>query len=191
MKNSISWTEMENLLIRLGDELKNPTSLCILGSAVSMSLGQVNRMTMDIDVWREDSSYDLGALKQACALVGIAFDPKGYDDPDTVYIQIIDPGIVQLGVFEKTSLLFKTGNLEICRPPIANVIASKMVRGVALDFEDSSFLAKKCNVSIESIEKSIISMNDKVSSQNAMANLEVLKLYLSADSASPTIQKAT
>lgn len=174
MRNSIGWKEMEDLLIRLGAALELPTELVVIGSTVCMSMGQPDRMTMDIDVWRRDSAFDLGVLKRACKAVGISFDPKGYDDPDSVYLQLVEPGIVQLGTFSDTSLLFKTGNLELRRPPPENVIASKLVRGADWDFDDCMFLVKKCKVSPASILQAVKSIEDLMAQETAIENITML-----------------
>lgn len=175
-KNSIAWPELEKLLIALGDELERPATLVVIGSTVCMSLGQSERMTMDVDVWRKDSSFDLGALKKACAKVGIEFDPKGYDEPESAYLQMVEPGIVQLGVFESTTSIFKAGNLEVCRPPIENIIASKLVRGDARDFDDCAFLFRKCRVPVVKIKAAIESMDDDYSRELALENLDMFQL---------------
>lgn len=175
MTNAMDWPEMENVLIRLGDALEEPTTLVVIGSAVCISMGQADRMTMDIDVWRKDSVFDLGVLKRACESANIIFDPKGYDEPDGVYLQMIDPGIVQLGVFEETALLFRAGNLVVKRPPAENVIASKMVRGEAHDFDDAVFLMKKCRVGLNDISKAIASIDNIVAREIAQENLSLLQ----------------
>lgn len=177
-ENSVAWNEMEDLLIRLGDALKRPTSLVVIGSSVCMSLGQAERMTMDVDVWRKDSVYDLGDLKNACKAVGIVFNPTGFDEPDAVYLQMVEPGIVQLGVFDETSSLLKAGNLDIRRPPIENVIASKLVRGEARDFDDSVFLLKKCRVSLNEVETAVASIFNKQARENAIENIVMLRACL-------------
>lgn len=141
-----------------------------------MSMGLANRMTMDVDVWREGSMFDVGALKRACAAVGVAYDPRGFDEPDSVYIQMIDPGIVQVGVFDETVTILKAGNLEIRRPPVENVVASKMTRGDARDYDDCAFLLRKCNIPLSRVEKAIDSIEDDMARETAMENMQVLKL---------------
>lgn len=176
---------MEDLLIRLGDALEVPTELVVIGSIVSMSHGQAGRMTMEIDVWRRESAFDLGVLKRACAAVGISFDPKGFDDADSVYLQLVDPGIVQVGNFTDTSLIFKTGNLELRQPPTENVIASKMVRGEPQDFDDCMFLVKKCKVSIPTILEVVNSIEDLMVRENAAGNTEMLQKCSDLDKTTP------
>ena len=174
MKKLISWSELENLLIKLGEELKQPVQLVVIGSTVCMSLGQADRMTSDVDVWRNSSVFDLGVLKSACQSSGIDFNPTAYDEPENAYIQLIDPGIVQLGIFKETEVIFKTGNLELRRPPIENIIASKLVRGDAQDFDDCVFLMNKCKISIDKISDAIDSISDLFSKENAKENISLL-----------------
>jgi len=191
VKNSVAWPEMERLLIKLGEALDRPARLVVIGSAVCMSLGQNQRMTMDVDVWRKDSTYDLGSLRRACDAVGIVFDPKGYDEPEAVYLQMVDPGVVQLGVFDETMSIFKTGNLEIRRPPIENVIASKLVRGEGRDFDDCAFLMKKCQVSMKAIERAVASIEDNYSRENATDNLTMLEICFATPSPARAAKPAT
>lgn len=178
-QNSLDWPALEDVLVRLGEALERPATLTIIGSAVCMNLGLPDRMTMDVDVWKKDSTFDLGDLKRACERIGITFDPKGFDEPESVYIQMVEPGIVQLGTYTETEPVLRTGRLEIRRPPIANVIASKMVRGEARDFDDSAFLVAKCAVDWEQIESAVASIKNVTARECAMENLTLLRLVLS------------
>lgn len=173
---------MQELLIRLGEVMDKPAQLCIIGSTVCMSFGQNNRMTMDVDVWRKNSSFDLGSLKKACEKIGIDFDPRGYDEPAGVYIQLIDPGVVQLGTFDESLSIFKTGNLEIKCPPIENLIASKMVRGEDRDYNDCMFLIKKFNVSFDALEKVARTIPDIEQCKSSLENIGLLRCYVQFES---------
>jgi len=55
------------------------------------------------------------------------FDPKSTLEPDTPYIQLVEPGIAETGKFENTETLEQFGALQLERPPIANLIAAKLV----------------------------------------------------------------
>ena len=82
-----------------------------------------------------------------------------------------------------TTPLFKSGNLEIAHPPLANVIASKMVRGEPQDYEDCVFLMHKCRVNIPAVELAIASIEDEMALGMAMENLTLLTTCLDAASA--------
>lgn len=181
MTASMAWPEMQDALVRLGDALEQPTTLVVIGSAVCISLGQADRMTMDIDIWSPSSSFDLGVLRRACDASDIIFDPKEHDEPTKPYLQLIEPGIVQLGAFDKTLQLFTTGNLVVKRPPAENVIASKMVRGEAHDFDDAVFLMHKCRVDLEAISKAILSIESQGAREMAHENLSLLQVCIASD----------
>lgn len=137
---SYNWNDIEDKLVALGAALREPTRLTVIGSTVSMQMGQPSRMTVDVDVWRRTSEFQLNELKRACQEVGIVFNPKGEIEPDQMYIQLIEPGIVQAGKFDKTTEIFSAGNLTIDRPPLENIIASKLVRGDEQDYDDIVYL---------------------------------------------------
>lgn len=175
MSKYSSWSQLESLFIHLGEKLDKPASLMIIGSVVGMSLGQDDRMTADFDVWRPDSVFDLNSLKSACEAVGIVFNPQWHDEPDGIYLQMVDPGIVQIGKYSKKEVIFKSGNLEVVRPPLVNIIASKLVRGDERDIEDSVFLMTKFSISIDSVRLAIESIEVTYSKETALENLVLLK----------------
>ena len=170
----MDWAELEKKLTELGETLEKPVTLTVIGSAVCMSAGQAGRMTADIDVMRTGSVFDLNALKKACASIGIAFDPKGYDEPENAYLQLIDEGIVQIGKYKETTTLMTVGNLSVIRPPIENIIASKMVRGDDADFADAMFLIKKYSIAREDVKDVINTFKNKPAKETALENLDFL-----------------
>jgi hypothetical protein len=171
----LAWSDLEDLLAQLGDALEKPASLVVIGSAVCMSLGQPERMTMDVDVWKRSSDYDLKDLKQACKKIGLLFNPVDVDDPESAYLQLVEPGIVQLGRFDKTESVFKTGNLRISRPPAENIIASKLVRGEARDYDDCAYLIATTRTPLQKIRQAIDSIEDEFARESAQENLVVLE----------------
>lgn len=176
--SSMDWPSLEDALVRLGEALERPASLVAFGATVCMSLGLPERMTMDVDIWKKDSTFDLGDMKRACEKVGICFNPQGVEDPETIYIQMVEPGIVQLGKFKETETILRSGQLEVRRPPIENVIASKMVRGEARDYDDSAFLIRKCQIAWSRIETAIGSICDAQARETATENLTLLRCVL-------------
>lgn len=172
----IGWRELEDKLDDLGACLEKPVSLVVIGSAVCMSLGQPSRMTMDVDVWKRSSKYDQGVLKRACEKAGILFNPIEEDlDPDQVYLQLIEPGIVFLGQFDTTEPMFQSGNLSLSRPPLENIIASKMVRCDQRDLDDIVFLMAKCGVTTEQVRSAAETISDPMARDNALENMTYLE----------------
>jgi hypothetical protein len=129
---------LENIAERLGKE-GPPVRLCLIGSAACIFAGMELRTTEGLDVWKPSSDFDLSELKAACEATGISFNPKGMLEPDRPYLQLVEAGIVQVGNFEPTHL-FRISRLIISRPPIENIIASKLIRADAKDIEEIQFL---------------------------------------------------
>jgi hypothetical protein len=132
--------------------------LTLVGSATGILIGQPGRTSIDLDVWRPTSQYEFDTLKKAVEEAGLLFDPKSAMEPDTPYVQLVDPGIVQTGKFGQPEPLEKFGALQLDRPPIANLLASKLVRAETKDIEDIAWLLANHRPEREDIEKAIQSM---------------------------------
>lgn len=142
-----AWAEKLKLI---SQHLEHPASLCIIGSAVGM-FAQQDRISIDLDVWNKGSNFFYSDLKQAVEKAGLLFDPKAEMEPDQPYIQIVQPGVVQIGPYEETETVLQETRLTIVRPPIENVIASKLVRASAKDLEDIAYLRHHFGVSNERV----------------------------------------
>ena len=86
------------------------------------------------------------------------FDPKSTLEPDTPYIQLVEPGIAETGKFENTETLEQFGALSLERPPIANLIAAKLVRAEPRDLEDIAFLMSRYRPVRQDIEQAVNTM---------------------------------
>ncbi|MEX1047916.1 MAG: DUF6036 family nucleotidyltransferase [Akkermansiaceae bacterium] len=115
--------------------------LCLIGSAACLFGGMDGRTSRDLDIWKPASDYDLLELKSAVESAGLLFDPKGHLDPELPYIQIVEPGLTQIGDF-KPVRIDRLGRLILLRPPIENLIAAKLIRSEPKDIEDIQFLYK-------------------------------------------------
>ena len=141
------WAEKLRII---SQHLEHPASLCIIGSAVGMFSHQA-RISMDIDVWNKASTFFYSDLKQAVEKAGLLFDPKDELEPDQPYIQIVQPGIVEVGSFRSTETILRETGLTVVRPPIENIIASKLVRAAKKDLEDIAYLRHYFGVSSEEV----------------------------------------
>lgn len=121
-------------LKKVAEHLKSQTRLTLMGSGATMLSGQDFRASIDLDVWKPTSSYAEKDLQDAVEAAGLLFNPKD-EDPSTPYIQIVEPGICQLGSFTPRTLEKKT-NLSLEIPPPENLIASKLKRANPKDLED-------------------------------------------------------
>ena len=142
MNATLNADEWMRILEKLAAALPSPgppVKLCLIGSAACLFGGMDGRASADLDVWRPQSDYDRAELRAAAEATGILFDPKSTLDPEKHYLQIVEPGLTQLGAFDPV-LVDRMGRLEIYRPPVANLIAAKLIRAEPKDISDIRFL---------------------------------------------------
>lgn len=153
MEGGLNKLEWQERIALLGSSLKRmgeTVELTVLGS-VPMILDDVaERTSKDMDVWKPASRFNERALRAACESSGLAFNPTNVDEPDIPYIQIINPGIVQLGSFTSTQI-DSSGGFTLCAPPWENLIASKLCRASATDIGDIAGILGKYLVEPEKI----------------------------------------
>lgn len=172
--NGSDWFDLvERLASRLGKE-GPPVQLCLVSSSACLFGEMVGRTSRDLDLWRPVSDYDRQELRQAAEAVGLLFDPKTTLEPDRPYLQVIEPGIVGIGDFTPI-LIERIGRLRLLRPPIENLIASKLIRCDARDIADILFLQNIHRPDVERI-RSIISRFSPANRQRAKENLVYLDL---------------
>jgi hypothetical protein len=129
---------LERLASQLGKE-GEPVRLCLIGSSACLFGGMESRTSRDLDVWLPMSDYDRRELQVAVETVGLLYNPKTSLEPERPYLQIIEPGVVEVGEFEPVRTE-RIGRLHLMRPPVENLIASKLIRGDARDVADILFL---------------------------------------------------
>jgi hypothetical protein len=145
---------IDESLVRQGGSAR----LMIIGSAIGIFAGQPERTSVDLDVWKPKSRYQLHALKKAVEDAGMLFDPKSTLEPDIPYVQLIEPGVAEIGKFEEPEVLEQFQALTLERPPIANIVAAKLIRAEEKDLQDIAFLMQKYRPSEEDIKAAIHSM---------------------------------
>ena len=119
-----------------------PVRLCLIGSAACLFGGMDGRTSADLDIWKPASDYDRAELKLAAEKAGLLFDPKQTLEPNRPYLQLVEPGLTQLGAFEPV-LIERIGRLQLFRPPIENLIAAKLLRAEPKDLGDIRFLMSR------------------------------------------------
>ncbi len=164
---------LEAMATALGKE-GPPVKLCLIGSAACVFAGMELRTTEDLDIWQPSSDFDSSELKRAAEAANLLFNPTDVLTPEKAYLQIVEPGIVQVGSFETVSM-FRLGRLIITRPPIENIIASKLTRADAKDIEDIHFLHNHYQSDLSKI-KAIISMFPDAKRETAEENLVYLEI---------------
>jgi len=153
-----------------------PVQLCLIGSAVCLLGNMPERTSRDLDIWKPASVYDTIELKNAAQHAGLLFNPKEYLEPDEPYLQIVEPGIVQTGKFTPV-LMERMGRLELYRPPVENIIASKLTRAADKDIQDILYLIKTYQPDIGEI-KAIVRSFPAAAKAQATENLIFLEVTL-------------
>jgi hypothetical protein len=151
-----------------------PIRLCLIGSVACVFGGMAARTSRDLDVWKPASDYDLIELKRAVEAAGLAFDPKSTLEPNKPYLQLVEPGPTQVGHFQPV-LVERFGRLEIYRPPIEHLIASKLARGDARDVEDVLFLTGKHRPDPAAV-RAVVETFANPGKRQALENLVYLKI---------------
>ena len=162
-------------------KLTSPGTICVIGSAATILMGQTARQTDDIDVWADASQIALRALQQACESAGVTFDPKDAF-PVLPYIQIVHPGIVAVPGFnpgartwfgEAERMVWSGRMLSVTVPPARSIIASKLLRASDSDLEDCIWLMVSHAVAVEDIKRAIAALPNTVR-QDAKDNFLLL-----------------
>jgi hypothetical protein len=161
----------------LGGALAKPTTICVIGSSPGIALGQPERQTPDIDVWRQESSYDESAFQKACEQAGVLFDPRGeHLDPDVIYVQVIRKGIVNLPPGFGVELVGEFGSLRVVMPDPSLLVAAKLARGTPRDVEDAAWWMRERALTADDIRRSIGALPDPVQRETASENVVLVEL---------------
>jgi hypothetical protein len=119
-----------------------PLRLCLIGSAACLFGGMDGRTSADLDIWKPASDFDRRELQVAAEKAGLLFDPKQALEPDRPYLQLVEPGLTQLGEFEPV-FIERMGRLQLYRPPVENLVAAKLIRAEGKDLGDIQFLVSR------------------------------------------------
>ena len=171
-----AWTLVLGELSKALGKDGSPVRLCLIGSAACLFGGMEGRTSADLDIWKPASDYDRLELKAAAEKAGLLFDPKQTLDPDRPYLQLIEPGLTQLGIFEPV-LIDRFGRLHLHRPPVENLIAAKLIRAEPKDLSDIKFLISRHRPDLQRIRR-VISEFDSQARERATENsvyLDVLE----------------
>jgi hypothetical protein len=152
--------------------------LTLVGSAAGILAGQPARTSIDIDVWKPKSVYQVQSLKKAVESAGLLFDPKTVLEPDRPYIQLMEPGLAQTGRYDDGEMLEQFQVLRLERPPVANLIAAKLIRAEAKDLEDITFLISNYQPSKQDVRRAINTM-PRTARDRALGNLIYLDVLRS------------
>jgi hypothetical protein len=151
-----------------------PLRLCLIGSAACLFGGMDGRTSSDLDIWKPASDYDRRELQAAAIKAGLLFDPKQTLDPERPYLQLVEPGLTQLGTFEPV-FIERLGRLQLFRPPVENLVAAKLIRAEAKDLEDIKFLVSRYRPDLKRV-RDIVSGFDARARALAKENLVYLEV---------------
>lgn len=152
-----------------------PLRLCLIGSAACLFGGMEGRASGDLDIWKPASDYDRVELKAAAEKAGLIFDPKAALEPNTPYLQLVEPGLTQLGPFEPVPLE-RLGRLHLYRPPVENLVASKLIRAEPKDLGDIRFLVSRHRPDLRRVRQ-IVAGFDSQARKRASENLAYLEVF--------------
>jgi hypothetical protein len=162
----------------LGQKLAQPATICVIGSSPAIAMGQPERQSLDIDVWRPRSVFDETEFRRACEELGLLFDPRGELDPDAIYVQIVQPGIVKLPLDFNFEILGQYGKLTVAMPEPALLSASKLVRGEPRDIEDVAWWVKQRALNLDEIRTAVASLPDASQRETANENMVLVELVV-------------
>ena len=151
-----------------------PVRLCLIGSAACLFEGMDGRTSLDLDIWKPASDYDRMELKAATEKAGLLFDPKSTLEPETPYLQLVEPGLTQLGPFEPV-LLERLGRLHLYRPPVENLVAAKLIRAEPKDLGDIRFLVSRHRPDSQRVGQ-IVAEFERPAREKATENLVYLQV---------------
>ncbi len=170
--NGEQWMAVLERLVRALPSEGPPLRLCLIGSAACLFGGMEGRTSAHLDIWKPASDYDRLELKFAAEKAGLLFDPKTTLEPDTPYLQLVEPGLTQLGDFAPV-FVERLGRLHLCRPPAENLVAAKLIRAEPKDLDDITFLISRHRPDLHCIRQ-IIAGFDPTAREKASGNLVYL-----------------
>jgi hypothetical protein len=178
---SVDRVRLLRIFDELGQKLVKPTTICVIGSSPGIISGQPERQSADIDVWRPRSAYDETEFRRACQDLGLLFDPTGEIDPDAIYVQIVQPGIVKLPAEFSVEVLGQYGNLTITMPEPALLSATKLVRGDPRDIDDVAWWVNKRALDLGQIKAAVGSLPDPAQREAASENIVLVELFVASE----------
>lgn len=151
-----------------------PIRLCLIGSAACLFGGMDGRTSADLDIWKPASDFDRLELQRAAEQAGLLFDPKQSLEPNRPYLQLVEPGLTQLGGFEPV-FIERMGRLHLYRPPVENLIAAKLIRAEPKDLADIQFLVSRHRPDLNRVREITAQFNEPAR-ERASGNLVYLQV---------------
>jgi hypothetical protein len=152
LMNAISLREH---LAALDAALTEPARLCIYGSAALMLMGQEDRFSVDVDIAGPYSAVNELALATAAQQIGLPVNPS--DDFSGDHIEWVGAGRLCLSAPgpEETVVLWRGSRLTVFTVPVADLIASRLIRYDPTDQADIQYLVIYTRARFEEIEQAV------------------------------------
>lgn len=176
----INRAQLVHTLEKMDGGASSAQTICVIGAAAILLLGHDARQTVDIEVWRAASTFIDPELKAITVAAGIGFDQRN-ERPSGAYLQIIDPGIVNLPAMQgndwpggqQSRVLWQGQHLKVVCPPPAILAASKLVRASDVDLEDVIYLMAQQRLTRQQIANAAQSF-EGMDRQTITENLTIL-----------------
>jgi len=145
-------SELVSYLERMDRALERPATLYIYGSAACILLDEPDRTSLDIDVAGPYSQADEGDVRQAAEVAGVPVNPG--DDYDGDHIEWIGPLrlCLQPPVAGSEVPLWQGAKLRLQTGPVADLVASKLIRYDEIDRSDVQYLVTQSHPAFSDVE---------------------------------------
>ena len=172
-------SELLDYLQQIDAHLKHPTMLYIYGSAVCILLDEPDRTSLDIDVAAPYSDADYGDISQAAQKAGIPINPTEETASNHIeWIQALRLCLPKPSG-ENSMVLWQGAKLTVKSAPVAELIASKLIRYDKIDQGDLQYLHAQSPVSFSSIKEAVTQLPPPFNTDAlVLENLENLKIDL-------------
>ena len=140
---------------RLDALLSEPARLCIYGSAAAMLLGQEDRFSVDVDIAGPYSTVSEQALTVAARQAGLPVNPPEEYPGD--HLEWVGPGRLCLAppAAESAVILWQGSRLTVFTLPMADLVASRLIRYDPTDQADIQFLSIQARLRFEDIAQAV------------------------------------
>jgi len=145
-------SELVDYLERINDALRHPATLHIYGSAACILLDEPDRTSLDIDVAGPYSQADEADVRRAAAAAGVPVNPGDAYSGD--HIEWVGPIRLCLRppVPGSEVMLWQGAQLRLQTGPVADLVASKLIRYDAIDRSDIQYLVTQNRTPFSDIE---------------------------------------
>ena len=146
-------SELVNYLERIDGALRGAATLYIYGSAAYILLDEPDRTSLDIDVAGPYSQADEADVRQAAGAAGVPVNPG--EDYGGDHIKWVGPLrlCLQPPVAGSEVTLWRGTKLQLQTGPVADLVASKLIRYDEIDRSDVQYLVTQSRTPFRDVEE--------------------------------------